>query len=377
MSTAGIIFSNIHDENISELTRIRTLASVPFGCRYRLIDFALSNMVNSNITNVRVLANSNYNSLIDHIGTGKDWDLSRRSGGIKLFPPNVMAHQNRGTSQYDTRLGILRSLSPMIASLPDDYVVLSDCDVICNIDLGAVIDEHIKTGADMTLVVKNMNVDNETASRNTFVDSDAGGRITDIMLYPTDFSGNADMVLNIIVMSRKYLYDIVSDAQVHNYNSLTRDVIARHLSDRNYRIYRCDGHFACISSLEHYFRENMELISNKQTYNDLFAVENRPILTKVRNSAPAYYSDSANVKNSLIADGCKIEGTVENCILFRGVKIGKGTTVKNSILFQDDFIGSGVSLSYVIADKNVVIRDNMTLSGCESLPFYIEKGKMI
>lgn len=381
MSAAGIIFSNVHDENLSELTRIRSLASVPFGSRYRLIDFTLSNMVNSNINNISVITNTNYNSLMDHIGTGKDWDLARRSGGIKIFPPNVVAYKRgaHGTAseRTDTRLNLLRPLTDMVADISDDYVVLSDCDVICNIDFGAVIDEHIKTNADMTLVVKNVNVDLATAKRNSFVRSDDDGRITDVMVHPNDLTGNADMILNIIVVSRKYLYDILCDAQVHNYNSLTRDVIARNVPKMNYRIYRCNSYFACISSLESYFKENMNLINDRAAYNEIFGIESRPVYTKVRNSVPTYYDASSVVKNSLIADGCVIEGTVENCILFRGVKIGRGAVVKNSILFQDVFTGENVKLDCVIADKNVVIRDGRSLMGCETLPYYIEKGKML
>lgn len=376
MSAAGIIFSNIHDENISELTRIRTIASVPFGCRYRLIDFALSNMVNSNINNISVITNTNYNSLVDHLGSGKDWDLSRRSGGLKIFPPNMFAHK-RGVSSYETRLSTLKTLSGVIEGMKDDYVVLSDCDVICNIDFGEVIKEHMEKGSDMTLVVKEMEVDRLTAERNSFVKSDGDGRVTDILIHPNDFSGKADMMLNMIVMSRKYLYDIICDAQVHNYTSISVDIIARRLGIDNFRIYRCDGHFACISSLEHYFAENMALISDKNIYRELFEVENRPIYTKVRNSAPTYYDDGSKVKDSLVADGCIIEGEIENCILFRGVKIGRGAKVKNSILFQDVYVGENSDLGYVIADKNVVIRDGRTLNGCEKLPYYIEKGKMI
>lgn len=375
MSAAGIIFSNIHDENISELTRIRTIASVPFGCRYRLIDFALSNMVNSDISNINVITNTNYNSLFDHLGSGKDWDLSRRSGGLKIYPPNMLAQ--RGYSSYNTRLGTLRTLIGVIESMRDDYVVMSDCDVICNIDFRDVITEHVKNNADITLVVKNMKVDRETARVNSFVKADENGRITDVIVRPNDFKGTGDMILNMVVIDRKYLYNILCDAQLHNYTSFTVDIISRNVKKKNYMIYRCDGHFACISSLEHYFAENMALIKDKKVYDELFGVRERPIYTKVRNSAPTYYGESSVVKDSLVADGCVIEGEIENCILFRGVKIGKGARVKNSILFQDVYTGEGVSLDYVIADKNVVIRDGKTLSGCDTLPFYIEKGKMI
>ena len=141
MSTAGIIFSNVHDNNIRELTSARTIASVPFGCRYRFIDFTLSNMVNSEIYNISVITNNNYLSLMDHIGSGKDWDLARRSGGIKMLPPNVTAYYNtRGNTS--SRLEALKSVNYSLSKIKDEFVVLSDCDVICNIDLNDIIEYH-------------------------------------------------------------------------------------------------------------------------------------------------------------------------------------------------------------------------------------------
>ena len=228
----------------------------------------------------------------------------------------------------------------------------------------------------MTIVVKEMDVDRETARRSNFVKSE-NGRITDIMVHPQDFSGRADMILNILVMSRKALYDMVCDAQVHNYKSISLDIIARNKKIKNYRIYRSEGHFACLSSMEHYFSENMALILDKNVYSELFCVKNRPIHTKVRNSAPTFYEKGSSAKNCLVADGCVIEGEIENCILFRGVRIGKGAKVKNSILFQDVCVSDDADLDYVIADKNVMIRENRRLYGCAELPYYIDKGKMI
>ena len=377
MSAAGIIFSNIHDANIPELTRNRTMASVPFGCRYRLIDFTLSNMVNSNINNVSVITHYNYQSLMDHIGSGKDWDLARRSGGIKILPPFITAYANNSNALYSTRLEALKSVYNSISKIPDDYVVLSDCDVICNIDLKDMIKNHIKSGADITIAVKKVLLTKEKAKINVIFDSDESGRITDVKAGLTNFEGEADINLNIMVMHRQYLQEIVLDAIAHNYDSLTKDILLKNVNRRIYRAYRYDGYFACISSSQDYYASSMELINDSNVRSQLFGVKNRPIYTKVRNSAPTYYSPDAKVKNSLIADGCQIFGEVENSIIFRGTKIGKGTVVKNSILFQDTFTGENVKLNCVIADKNVVIRDNKSLSGDETLPFYLAKGKMI
>ncbi len=377
MSAAGIIFSNIHDANIADLTRMRTLASVPFGCRYRLIDFTLSNMVNSGITNVNVITHYNYHSLMDHLGSGKDWDLARTRGGIKLLPPFVSAFANNRNALYETRLEALKSINDAVTHIQDDYVVMSDCDVICNIDLNDIINDHIEHGADMTIAVKHVNLTPEQARNTTMFTSNENGEITDIMSYPTDFSGEADVSLNILVMSSSYLKTIVLDAIAHNYVSMNRDVIGRNIGHANFRIYRYDGYFAVISSMAEYFAHSMELIRDAGVRRELFETKNRPIYTKVRNSAPAKYADGAKVKNSLIADGCVIEGQVENSILFRGVKIGKKTVVKNSILFQDTFTGDSVSLNCVLTDKDVVIRDGVTLSGATSMPIYVAKGKMI
>jgi len=377
MSAAGIIFSNIHDANIPELTRNRTMASVPFGCRYRLIDFTLSNMVNSNINNISVITHYNYQSLMDHIGSGKDWDLARRSGGIKILPPFITAYANNNNSLYSTRLEALKSVYNSISKIPDDYVVLSDCDVICNIDLKDMIKNHMQNGADITIAVKKVKLTKEKAKINVIIDSDESGRITDVKAGLTNFEGEADINLNIMVMHRQYLQEIVLDAIAHNYDSLTKDILLKNVERRVYRTYRYDGYFACISSSQDYYASSMELINDNDVRAQLFGVKNRPIYTKVRNSAPTYYSPEAKVKNSLIADGCQIFGEVENSIIFRGTKIGKGTVVKNCILFQDTFTGENVKLNCVIADKNVVIRDNKNLSGDETLPFYLAKGKMI
>lgn len=377
MSATGIIFSNIHDNNIPELTRLRTIASVPFACRYRLIDFTLSNMVNSNIFNIDLITHLNYHSLMDHIGSGKDWDLARRSGGIKILPPYITAYASAGSNQYQTRLEALKGVSHSIQMITDEYVVLSDCDVICNVDFNDIIDYHIKTNADITVAVKTMELTPEQARINVLYTSDEEGRITDILSYPTNFSGQADVSLNIVVMNTKYLQELVLDAVAHNYVSMTRDIMARNRKHMNYRVYKYDGYFATITSFAEYYAHSMNLLTDPSARAALFNVKNRPIYTKVRNSVPTNYGQNAMVKNSMIADGCDIQGTVENCILFRGVKIGRNATVKNCILMQDTIVGDGAFLNHVITDKNAVVRDNRMLAGADVQPFYITKGKMI
>jgi len=207
MNVAGLIFSNIHDRNIPELTQKRTMASVPFGGRYRLIDFTLSNMVNADITKVGIITHYNYQSLMDHIGSGKDWDLSRSSGGIKILPPFITAYDSTTHSMqpYSSRLEALMGAYNFISRCTEDYFVLSDCDTVCNIDLRDVVDYHIETHADITVVAKNTYLDAHEASNSTIVETDGHDRILNLLHNPSGLSGNLNLSLNIFVLKREYL----------------------------------------------------------------------------------------------------------------------------------------------------------------------------
>ncbi len=377
MTAAGLIFSNIHDECLPELTRLRTMASVPFGGRYRLIDFPLSNMVNSGITKIGIITHYNYQSLLDHIGTGKDWDLARRSGGIKILPPFITAYDAKAsTSLYNTRLEALLGVMNFITRCTEDVLVLSDCDTICNIDISKVLDQHEATGADITVVTKHLSEGTAGSERHSVMVLDEEGKILDASEYSTDVEGEFDISTNIMVVNRNYLITVLNDAAAHGYTSFFRDIIARNVGKANFRAYRYDGFYALINNLPGYFDTSMKLL-DADVREELFEIAERPVFTKVRNSAPTSYSEGAKVANSIVADGCVIDGEVENCVVFRGVKVGKGTVVRNSILLQDTYVGENVSLNCVITDKNAVIRDGRNLSGHESMPFYIGKGVMV
>ena len=376
MSVSGIIFANTHDNNVSELTRMRSMGSVPFGCRYRLIDFALSNMVNSGITDIRVIINKNYRSLIDHLGSGKDWDLARRTGGLSILPPFITSYDTASDMLFHTRLEALKGIVSALAHVKTDYVVLSECDIICNIDLSEVVAYHEKNGADVTVVTKETFFEGNAKNADIVI-CDYNDNITDILASPKNIFGVHNLLTNIIVINTEYLRSCVADAIAHDYSSFTKDVLLRNVGKANIKMYNYKGVFKNIYKLEEYYACNMDLITNREFRDALFGVKDRPILTKVRNSPPTRYIDGCNVKNSLIADGCTIEGYVENSILFRGARIGKNTVIKNSILYQDTYTGDNVLLNSVIADKNTVIRDGVMLSGHPTFPFYIEKGKMI
>ena len=373
MTAVGLIFANIHDNSIPELTRMRTTASIPFGGRYRLIDFMLSNMVNSDITKIGIVTRNNYQSLLDHLETGKDWDLARRSGGIKILPPYITSFENSAANKFNTsRLEALMGAVNFISRCDEDYIVMSDCDVICNIDLQKVIDAHIKSGAEITFVTKTLDLTGYTSSEKLpVIDVDDSGKVVDFTERKT-FDGVTHVYMNVMVMKRTYLLSIIENSISHGYTSFLHDVIAKTMATADYRTYEYDGWYAHIGSMEEYFETSMKLLT-PEAREGLFGVKNHPILTKVRNSAPTRYCEGAKVVNSVVADGCVIEGTVENSIIFRGVKVSKGAVVKNSILFQDAYVCPNASLNCVVADKNVVIKDGRNLSGHESMPFYIGK----
>ena len=376
MTVAGLIFSNIHDSNIPEFTGMRTMASVPFGGRYRLIDFPLSNMVNAGISKVGIITHDNYQSLVDHIGAGKDWDLARRSGGIKILPPFITAYDSKmSATLYNNRLEALVGVTNFISRCTEDCLVLSDCDGICNIDIREVLEEHVKSGAVMTIVSAKNKFDCDRENELYRIVSDDNGNIQSIgknSAALSDEEKEGNICTNIIVVDRRFLLAKLNEASVRNYTEFYRDIVWRNLGKYPIKEYVYDGTYILVSSLRSYFAASMKLL-DADVRDALFGDIDRPIYTKVRNTAPTVYTSGAKVKNSYIADGCRIEGEVENCIFFRGVHIGKGTVVKNCILLQDTKVGDNVSLNCVVSDKNVTIRNGRMLSGHESIPFFLAK----
>ena len=360
----GIIYSNVYDDCLSELTSVRTMGSVPFAGRYRLIDCVLSSMVNSGIGKVGISTKANYQSLMDHIGSGKAWDLSRKRDGLTLLPPFNLTGSG---GVYKNRLEALEGMLSYIADSGKDYVLLSDCNVVCNLDYDKIVDEHIKSGADISIAYKHGVV---PKLENIMTFAFDGDKITNVTVGQAGENA-ADYSLNIIVMSRILLERLVSSAQGQGYDNFERDIIAKNVSSLYIRGHKIEAYAKTVESLQSYYDISMGLL--KGEYKELFAKE-RPVYTKVRDDMPAIYGVCADAKNSLVADGCIIKGTVENCILFRGVQIAEGAVVKNSIIMQDSFISSGAKINCAILDKNVVIKPGRELSGAESYPIYIGKN---
>lgn len=342
------------------------MGSVPYGCRYRLIDFQLSAMVNSGIGKVGIITKSNYQSLMDHVGHGRAWDLSRKNGGLYLLPPF-----NIGTTGiYSNKIEAISSAMNFLRNSEEEYVLMSDCNTIYNVDFRDMFDRHLNTGADITIAYKHTSA--PAIRELTKFELADDGRITSISRRSDD---EANYSLNVIFMRKSLLERLISEAIGLGYRSFTEDVLQKNI--KSLKIYGCefDGYVRTIDGIQSYFEANMDLL-NKENRKALFSKE-KPVFTKVKDDVPAIYGLDSHASNSLIADGCVIEGTVENSVLFRGVHIGKGAVVKNCVLMQNAYISDDVKLNCVIADKNVVIKPNKNLSGDVKFPVFIGKGIVI
>lgn len=366
----GLIFAYEKYPALRELTERRSPASVPFGGRYRIIDFMLSNLVNAGVYDVGVILHGNYQSLLDHLGSGKDWDLSRLHGGLRLLPPFATA-QHRDDSTFRGKMEALYGVRSYLENIRQDHVVMTDSDVVANIPLQQVYEDHLASGADITCVCTAQ--PGGAVEDCTYFELDDNGWVTDTVFgvkIPRKYRS-----LDIFILSKELLLDVVEDCGTHDrYNF--RNAVLQGMSDRlKIRGYIWEGYSAQIRNLAEYYERSMELL-NPEIRRELFCKE-RPIYTKELNVSSTYIDPDGECVNSLIADGCTVEGTVENSILFRGVSVAKGAQVKNCILMQHASVGKESVLHHIIADKNVKVVDRRTLVGHAKYPMAIAKDSEI
>lgn len=363
----GLIYSNSHDECISELTARRTMGSVPFGGRYRLIDFILSGFVNCGITKVGVIANSNFRSLMDHLGSGRPWDLSRKRDGLFILPPFQAGETDNGD-----RIGNLNRIMDFISDSNEEYILICDTNTVYNIDYNELFEFHTKRGADITIMTNYGKLPN---LKNIMVfDCEDDGAVKSVAINPKTDS-DVTYSIDTILMRKSLLERLIGDAESYSYESFEKSIIQKNVSRFKIFRYMVDDFCGTIDGLISYFDTNMELLKPEIREN-LFN-EDRPVFTKIRNDMPVVYGLGSKVSNSLISDGCIIDGTVENSVLSRGVRIAKGAHVQNCILMQDTYVGDNSKLSCVITDKTVVITPHKTLMGAKTYPLYIGKEIII
>ena len=371
----GIIFPNSYDNLVPELVTERLMASIPFASRYRMVDFILSSMVNCGIGNVSIIVRKNYHSLMDHLGSGREWDLTRKNGGLNIVPPFA----EKGVAVYNGRVEALASIIDFLKSQKEKYVVMSDANIAVNFDFKALIDAHIESGADVTVAYKEEPIpagmmDAPTVSKDLYYTLGIeDGRVKKLYINSKE-SGVQNLSMNIYIMDRELLIDQISTAFVRGFVYFERDILAPQIDKLNVQAFKFDGYVARISDMKSYFDENMKMLDD-DNLDGLFAAN--PIYTKIRDDNPTRYIDGASVKNIMAADRCVIEGEVENSILFRGVKIAKGAKVKNCVLMQGTVIEAGADIEYVITDKNVSITADKELKGTDSFPVYVAKHQVV
>lgn len=367
----GMIFANIHEEALDSITALRTMGSVPFCSRYRLIDFPLSNMVESQITKIGVVTNANFYSLMDHVGTGKPWDLSRKNGGIYMLPP----YSKNSVTMWGNRIDAIYGNIGFLHQSNQEYVLMSDCYNVINLDYEKLFDAHENSGADITIVTVKGKAPAHINSVLVCKDIADDGRIVEAAVDP-DIDGEVNYSTNIVLIKKYLLETLVTNAHSRNEVSFQKNVLMNCIkTGKVYAFDATDSFIGTIDGVQSYFDISMSLL-DKANKNKLFNPE-RPIYTKERDDMPTLYGKDAKVNNSLVADGCEIKGTVENCILFKGVKIEEGAVVKNSILMQDTVIGRNSNINYIIADKNVSVKAEIELSGAANYPVSLSKGTRV
>ncbi len=374
-SALGIIFPNAYDELVPELTSERLMASIPFASRYRMIDFVLSSMVNSGIDNISILARQNYHSLMDHLGSGREWDLTRKNGGLTVWPPFAEKTMN----VYKGRIEALAHIIGFLSSQKEKYVIISDTNIAASFDFKKFIQAHIDAEADVTVAytrepLPQSAINAKLMNKGMYYTYDIeDGRVQKLYINPQT-PGVQNFGMNIYCIEREFLIRMVKDAYMQGAVYFERDVLAKSLDQIRVIGYEYDGYYGRISDMKSYFDENMRLLED-ENLDELF--KNGTIYTKLRDDNPTRYIGDARVSNIMAADGCVIEGEVENCVLFRGVKVGKGAVVKNCVLMQDTVIEEGANIEYIITDKSARITSGKEVKGTDTFPVFVAKHQVV
>ena len=371
MKVTGLIFSGMYTDGLDYLTRNRTVASLPFGGRYRQIDFILSNMVNSGIYRIGVITKYNYQSLINHLGSCQDWDLNRKRGGLTILPPFASG----SSGGYRGKVEELRAALPYLMEHEDDYVVLADTDTICNVDLVPILEEHAESGRDMTIVSAYAAEDEVVPSELVF-DSEDGRAVDGIYLNYLAKKGQYAS-LGIYVIRRDLLIERVTALAAKGFYHLERDFIQQAFNRRelNIGMYLFDRFYMKNRNILEYYRNSLSM-TEEPIRNELFRAD-APIYTTVRDEVPTYYGADSEVTDCLIADGCRIEGKVDNSVLFRGVTVEKNAVVKNSVIMAGCVIHAGAVVENAIIDKEASVSGLRHIIGAPLSPLIIQKGEIV
>ena len=370
MNVMGIIFAN--DATMGDLTSKRTMASLPFGGRYRQVDFHLSNMAYAGIRHIGIISRHSYQSLMNHIGSGEEWGLELEEGGLEFLTPFATST----TAAYRGKLENLYFAMDFLEYGPEDeLVVMADSAVLSSMDLNKVIASHVASGKELTVVTKT-GICNGTKQIDLALKLGENGAVVDMAV---DYAAGEEYVasMDTFVMSKKWLIHQVKEHVAHNLYHMDRDLVMG-LWQKNadsINVYEYDGVAMFNESVAEYFYNSLSLISKKVRH-DLF-VSRHPVYTKVRDRVPTYYGEGCEIEDCIIADGCILDGEVEESVLFRQVTICEGAEVENCIIMNDSVVGEGAKLKYVILDKDVTVRPGAKLYGTYKNPIIVKRGEIV
>ncbi len=370
MNVMGIIFAN--DANMGELSHKRTMGSIPFGGRYRQIDFHLSNMAAAGIRHIGIISRQNYQSLINHVGSGEEWGLELEEGGLEYLTPYAMSSNH----SYRGKLETLYNAIGFLDFGPDDeYVVMADSAILCNIDLNSVLTAHIASGKDITVVTKAGIADGKK-QLDLAIKLGKDGQIADMAV---DYVAPADYLasMDLFILTKSLLRKLVKECIARNFYHMDRDLVLGSWKKGvvSVNVYAFPGLALFNENTEEYFRNSLALL-NQDIRHDLFYY-NHPVYTKVRDRVPSYYGEESSIDNCIVADGCILEGTVNSSVLFRQVAVKEGATVEKCLIMNDTVVGENCQLKYVILDKDVTVRPGTKLMGTPTKPIIIKRGETV
>ena len=360
----GLILADNKKISLGELTGPRAISAIPFAGRYRIIDFMLSNMVNSGIKNVGILTYNKYKSLMDHLGTGAAWDLDRKNEGLHILPPYVNSEASNINSDEE-----LAGVLDFLRTSRSTYVIVAASNVVFNTTFDDMIESHEKTGADITVMY---NRDATKFGNPSYIlEVDGDGFVKDMLYNPQKSSSNK-CSLGVICLRRDMLVDIISKQMSHGVTHFGIHSMVKMFDELRIHAFEYNGIALRINNVQTYFNSSMALLSDS-VRNDLFW-SGESVYTKVKDEAPTLYFDNAHVADSIVSDGCRIYGNIEKSIIFRSVTVSKNTTIKNCVIMQDVHISENCYLENVILDKNSFVRPGVKLVGHHDFPVVIGKG---
>ena len=359
----GILMLNEQEDNIKNLTKEGPIAAIPIGGRYRVIDFVLSNMVNSGIYNIGVFTNTKSRLLIDHLGSGKPWDLDRKKNGLFLFNLTSEREQLRD-------IDVLSDNMEYIHRTKQKYVIISSSYMICNIDYSEAAKYHEESGSDITLLYKKTNNGKKDYVNCSTLYINEENKVLSIGKN-IGAEEKLNILMEVFIMKKSTLITILNKCIQIGYHNSIKEAIGNSIGKLNINAYEFKGYLQCVNSVENYYKTSMDMLNDKVTKELFF--RNGLIYTKTKDEAATKYFNGTKVNNALISNGCILKGSIENSIISRRVTVHAGTEIKNCIIFENCEIKKGCKLTNVIIDKSTIISENTELKGAEQFPLVIEK----